>query len=113
MKDFLFVFRADYSNRPKSSPEEMQASMKMWMDWIGGIAAQGKLTNAGNSLAGAGKVVKGDNTITDGPFMEIKEVLGGYTIVHADSLDEAAELAKGCPIFAVGGTVEVREVNKM
>jgi hypothetical protein len=113
MKDFLFVFRADFSERPKSSPEEMQASMKLWMDWIGGIAAQNKLTSPGNSLAGTGKVLKADNTITDGPYMEIKEVVGGYTIVHSESLDEAVELAKGCPVFALGGTVEVREVNAM
>ena len=113
MKDFLLVFRADYSNQPKSSPEEMQATTKLWMDWVGGIAAQDRLTNRGNSLAGAGKVLKANNVITDGPYMEIKEVIGGYTIVKAESLEEATELAKGCPILAVGGNVEVREINVM
>ena len=113
MKDFLFVFRADYKNMPTGSPEEMQAMTKTWMDWVGSIAAQNKLTDRGNSLAGGGKVVSANNVITDGPYTEIKELIGGYTIVKAASLDEAAALASGCPIFAVGGNVEVREINQM
>ena len=83
------------------------------MDWIGGIAAQNKLTDKGSSLAAPGKVVRPENVITDGPYTEIKELLGGFSIVKAASLEEAAELAKGCPILAVGGNVEVREINQM
>lgn len=113
MKDFLFVFRSNWNAVPQSSPDEMQASMKRWMDWIGSIAAQNKLTDRGNRLEAAGKVVKADNVITDGPYIELKEALGGYTIVKAESLDEAAEMAKGCPIFLVGGSVEVREIGVM
>ena len=113
MKDFLLVFRNDYSAMPKSSPEEMQAIMKQWMDWIGGIAAQNKLTSPGNSLKGGGKVVRPDNVITDGPYTEIKELIGGYTIVKADSIEEAVTLTSGCPILAIGGNVEVREINPM
>lgn len=113
MKDFLFVFRSNWNAVPQSSPDEMQASMKQWMDWIGGIAAQNKLTDRGNRLEAPGKVVKPNNVITDGPYIEMKEALGGYTIVTAESLDEAAEMAKGCPIFAVGGNVEVREIGAM
>jgi hypothetical protein len=64
-------------------------------------------------LFASGKVVKGDNVITDGPYTEIKELIGGYTLVKAESLDEAAELAKGCPILAFGGNVEVREINPL
>src|SRR5258707_11529287 len=111
MKDFLLVFRNDYSTMPKASPEEMQASTKRWMDWIGGIAAQNKLTDRGNRLVPSGKVVKAGNVITDGPYTEIKECIVGYTIVKAGSVDEAADLAKGCPILAIGGNVEVREIN--
>ncbi len=114
MKDFLFVFRADYHSMPQSTPEEMQAVTKSWMDWIGGLAAQNKLTNPGNSLRGGGKVVRPDNIITDGPFVEIKELIGGYTIVKAGSFEEAAELAKSCPILRVAdGSVEIREINPM
>jgi len=111
MKDFLLVFRNDYSTMPKASPEEMQASTKRWMDWIGGIAAQNKLTDRGNRLVPAGKVLRAGNVITDGPYSEIKESLVGYSLVKANSLDEATELAKGCPILKIGGNVEVREIS--
>jgi hypothetical protein len=58
-------------------------------------------------------VVKPTNVVTDGPYTEIKESVGGYTVVKADSLDEAVELAKGCPILTVGGNVEVREIENL
>jgi hypothetical protein len=80
MKDFLFVYRADLSALPNRSPEEMQANTKRWMDWIGGIAAQDKLTDRGNRLDSSGKVVKANNIIADGPYTEIKESIGGYKI---------------------------------
>lgn len=113
MKEFLFVFRNDYKATSAGSPEEMETMMKKWMDWIGGIAAQNKLVDRGNRLASDGKVVKGNNVITDGPYTEIKELIGGYTLVKAGSLNEAAELAKDCPILAIGGNVEVREISPM
>ena len=113
MKNFLLVFRGDFANRPKPSPEEMQASMKQWMDWVGGIAAQNKLADRGSSLASGGKVVRAGNVISDGPYTEVKEILGGYTIVKADSLEEAAELSRNCPVLLMGGNVEVREINVM
>ncbi|MCQ6959340.1 YciI family protein [Mucilaginibacter aquariorum] len=113
MKDFLFVFRNDFENIPKGSPEELQALTKKWMDWVGGIAAQNKLSDRGSSLASGGKVVRPNNVVTDGPYTEIKELIGGYTIVKADSIDEAVELASGCPVFNYGGNVEVREINVM
>ena len=111
MKDFLLVFRTDYSTMPKASPEEMQASTKRWMDWIGGIAAQNKLVDRGNRLVPAGKVLKADNIIADGPYTEIKESIVGYSLVKANSVEEATELAKGCPILRIGGNVEVREIS--
>ena len=113
MKDFLFVYRSDHSAIPKGSPEEMQTMMKRWMDWLGNIAAQNKLTDQGNRLNASGKVVKPNNVIADGPYMEIKESIGGYSIVKAGSLEEAVELAKGCPILTTGGNVEVREIDAM
>jgi hypothetical protein len=113
MKDFLLVYRSDFSKTPNASPEEMQASTKRWMDWVGGIAAQNKLTDRGNRLVPTGKVLKPGNVITDGPYTEIKESIAGYSMVKADSLEEATELAKGCPILKSGGNVEIREVSVM
>lgn len=112
MKEFLLVFRRDVTTEPSLSPEKLQAIMKPWQDWIGSIAAQNKLVNAGNRLEGAGKVVKAA-VITDGPYVETKEAIGGYTIIKAASLEEAAEIAKGCPILHIGGNVEVRAIINM
>jgi hypothetical protein len=114
MKEFLFIFRRDvetYESQP--SPEQMQAIMKAWQDWMGSIAAQDKLASSGNRLSSDGRVVKPGNVVTNGPYVEIKEAIGGYIMVRADSIDEAAEIAKGCPIFAINGNVEVRMVVPM
>jgi hypothetical protein len=58
-------------------------------------------------------VVKPNNVVTNGPYVELKEAVGGYSIVRAKDLKEASELAKGCPILQVGGTVEVRTIVAM
>jgi hypothetical protein len=114
MNEFLFIFRTVIDPpAPQPSPEQMQATMKAWQDWIGGIAAQDKLISPGNRLASKGNVVKAGHVVTNGPYVEIKEAIGGYTMVKADSLEEATELAKGCPIFAINGNVEVRPVISM
>jgi hypothetical protein len=113
MKDFLFVYRVDAGKLAQRSPEEMQANTQRWMDWIGSIAAQNKLSDRGNRLVPDGKVVRPDHIVTDGPYTELKESLGGYSIVKAGSMDEAIELAHGCPVFESGGNVEVREISVM
>lgn len=110
MKDFLLIFRSPQHNGPSASPEEMQANMKRWMDWFGSIAAQNKLSNRGNRLVHEGKVVRPGQVITDGPYTEIKESIGGYIVVKAESLQEAAAIASSCPILLEGGNVEVREI---
>ncbi len=114
MKEFLLVFRRDFvSKEAQPSPEQFQAMMKPWQDWMGSLGAQNKLASSGNRLASEGKVVKPNNVITNGPYVEIKEAVGGYIIVKANSIDEAAEIAKGCPILTIGGNVEVRTVVPM
>ncbi|WP_257667439.1 YciI family protein [Parapedobacter tibetensis] len=109
MKDFVLIFRLSNSSDTKPSPEQMQERM----NWLAGIAAQNKLADKGNTLSPiSAKTVKPDNVVTDGPYTEIKEFISGYVIVKADSIDEAVELAKGNPIFKIGGNIEVREVVK-
>ncbi len=66
---------------------------------------------AGQRLSPAGKVVRTNGVITDGPYTEIKETLISYCTIKAESMEEAAELAKGCPILTVGGNVEIREID--
>jgi len=111
MRDFLFLFRMDYAAQPATTPEERQAMTKRWMDWIGGIAAQNRLGEKGNRLDTSGRVVRSQTVVTNGPYAEIKESIGGYSLIKASSYDDAVEIAKGCPILTVGGNVEVRELN--
>jgi hypothetical protein len=114
MKEFLLVFRRDFvSAEEQPSPEQMQAMMKPWQDWMGGLAAQNKLVSSGNRLSSEGRVVKPGQLVTNGPYVETKEAIGGYIIIKAASIDEAAELSKGCPILQIGGNVEVRTVVPM
>ena len=114
MKEFLLVFRREATSKESPlSPEQLQAMMKPWQDWIGSIAAKNKLVDSGNRLVPEGKVVKPNGIITNGPFVETKEAIGGYTMVRAESLDEATELSKDCPILQVGGSVEIREIIPM
>jgi hypothetical protein len=69
------------------------------------------MVNPGDALKKEGRVVNARKVITDGPFVESKEIVGGFSIVQADSLDAAAQLAKGCPVLLTGGTVEVRPLE--
>jgi len=110
MKEFMLLFRQptyDYSN---ASPEEMQTLARKWKDWVNGISAQGKLASNGPRLAMEGRVLKAGGIITDGPFVEIKETLGSFIVVKAESLDEATTLAHGCPALDSGGSVEIRPI---
>ena len=109
MTDFMMIFRHTSSPNAELSPQELQESIKQWQDWMGGIAAQGKFKST-NQLGSQGKSLHADQLITDGPYAEVKEIIGGYVIVQAESLDDAMQLAKGCPVLAMGGKVEVREI---
>ncbi|MCW4469703.1 YciI family protein [Flavobacterium sp. MFBS3-15] len=111
MKDFVLIFRNSANTDAKPSPEQMQQVLTKWMDWMAGIAAQNKMTDRGNRLSmSEGKTVGADNVVTDGPYTELKEFINGYIIVKTETIDEAVELAKGCPILQMGGKVEVRAV---
>ena len=108
MKEYMLIFRHE-DGQKVASPEQIQVWMKQTMDWIGSIAAQNKFV-AGNGLPFEdARVVHHGNLVTNGPFGDIKETLGGYIIVKADSTDEAVEFAKGSPVLqGEGNTVEVR-----
>jgi len=112
MTEFMMIFRNDYNPSFKPTAEQMQASIKEWQDWMGGIAAQGKFSST-NRLSSEGKTLKPNKVIVDGPYAEIKEIVGGYLVVKAGNLDEALKLAEGCPILNIGGHVEVRTVIPM
>jgi len=87
----------------------MQQTMKKWMDWKDTLEKSGHVKQFGERLDGTGKVVRGKaKAVTDGPFVEVKDFIQGYILVEANDLDQAVELAKGCPILESDGTVEIR-----
>lgn len=112
MEEFILIFRHEDGSK-LASPEQMQIWMKQTMDWIGGIAAQNKFV-AGTGLPFEdARVVKSNNVVTNGPFGDIKETIGGYIIVKATSVDEAVQFAKGSPVLqGEGNSVEVRKIAK-
>lgn len=112
MDEFLLIMRHE-DGKKLASPEQMQIWMKQTMDWIGSIAAQNKFSGGTGLPFEDAKVVRPHNIVTNGPFGEIKETIGGYIIVKADSIDEAVEFAKGCPVLqGEGNSVEVRKIAK-
>ncbi len=112
MEDFVILIRQLDTSYNEASDGEMEAIMKRWENWFGGIAAQGKLKNMGIRLADKGKVLKPSGVITDGPFVEIRERLAGFFVVKADSLEEATTLAHGCPVLDFGGSIEIRPFHE-
>ncbi len=115
MSEFIFLFRSTEADRREAmgTPERAQRSMEAWLGWIRSLQAGGHLKNPGQPLERTGKVVTGKKkAVTDGPYVEAKDLVLGYTIVEARDVAEAAELAGGCPILDGGGSVEVRPVMK-
>jgi hypothetical protein len=108
MAKFLFVYRNDKDARATMTPDDMQQTLKKWQAWIAEGLQKGWMLDAGDGLIPDGRVVNAKKVVTDGPFVESKDVVGGFSIVQAESIDAAAELAKGCPVFLRGGSVEVR-----
>ncbi|NUM80550.1 hypothetical protein HUU42_07050 [bacterium] len=115
MKEFMFLFRGGDARRlqEQKSPELWQQHMMKWKAWMDSLAKKGQL-NGGQPLTMNGKVVRENGKqITDGPFAEGKEVIGGYLLVKAADLNEAIDLSKNCPIFEHSGFVEVREIQEL
>jgi hypothetical protein len=110
MDEYLILMRLDLITKDaQPSPEQMQVYMKMYQDWVGGIAAQNKFVG-GKGLSTEGKVIKTHNVITDGPYAETKESLAGYIMIKAKDFDDAVSIAKECPILQGDNSVEVRKV---
>ncbi len=111
MNDFVLLYRSGTGSQP--TPEEREGNIKRWQAWFAKLGEEGKLKDWGAPLTLEGKRVSSGGVITDGPYAEGKEVIGGFSIIKAKDLAEAAQIAKGCPAFETGGTVEVRPVQAM
>ncbi len=113
MSEFVYLFRVGAADQRAAmeTPEHWQQIMQRWRAWIGDLEARGHLKHRGQPLEQAGKVVRGkQKSVTDGPYVESKELVAGVMVVEARDLAQAAEISAGCPILERGGAVEVRPV---
>jgi hypothetical protein len=108
--EYMLLFRGPEWDEGLS-PEELQHVMSRVMAWFEGLKQQGKV-KAGQPLGSEGRTFSGRNggIVADGPFAESKEAVGGYLLLEAANLDEAAAIAKACPTLEYGITIEVRPV---
>jgi hypothetical protein len=110
MSEFLLLMRGDHN--PDASPAELQARMGNYMEWMGQMMAEGRMV-VGQPLEPRGALLHDAGTaVTDGPFLEPKEIIGGYVIVRAVDMDDAVEVARGCPLLH-HCRIEVRPLVQM
>ena len=112
MDEYILIFRHE-DGKKIASPEQMQIWMQQTMDWIGTISAKNKFVGGTGLPFDDARVVHHSKVVTNGPFGDIKETIGGYIVVKAESAEEAAQIATGCPILNIGGNVEVRALVGM
>src|SRR5688572_10504667 len=106
MEKFMLIFHGGI--KQDASPSELEANMGQWMSWIEQLSKDGKY-DSGEALLPGGKLITGKNAVTDGPYTEGKELVGGYFLINADTMEQAVEISKGYPDFSHGGTVQVRQ----
>lgn len=107
---YMFIFRGGAVSRPDLSPSELQAHVEKWYRWSEELARQGR-RNAGTALDGPGATVRGRELVTDGPYAESKDLVTGSMVIEAASLEDAVEVARACPTYEYGGSVEVRPIQ--
>lgn len=113
MSEYVLLYRStpEAHHEAMGTPEKSAQSMVRWRAWLDEMAAKGHLKSVGTPLQRTGKVVRGrKKAVTDGPYTETKEVVGGFSIIEARDAAHAAQIASGCPILEGGGSVEVRPV---
>ncbi|TSE06087.1 YciI family protein [Aquimarina algiphila] len=113
MKEFMFIIRGGQEEYNANSPEEMQKHMEHWQSWMGGLAEKNQLIGGQPLMNEGKKLTEAGEKVIDRPFAEGKELVGGYLIIKADSLESAALIAKECPSFEYKCSVEVREISPL
>ena len=110
----MLIFRGGAVSRPDLSPSELQAHVEKWYRWSDELARQGRARNNGTALDNPGATVRGhERVVTDGPYAESKDLVTGSLIVEAASLEDAIDVARTCPTYEFGGSVEVRPVQDL
>jgi hypothetical protein len=106
----MLIFRDTAEVYEKMSPEDKQNLLRQWTSWYDSLESQGKL-EGGRPLEPRGRIVShSEGRVTDGPYVESKEAVGGFFMLTVDTIEEATEIAKGCPSLKYGLVVEVRPV---
>jgi hypothetical protein len=114
MKEFMLLYKGGDQTWMNASAEERQAVLAKWGEWLGKLTQKGQLVAGGSPLEYAGKRVKKDGVVTDIAASEVKELVSGYSIIRAESYEQAAAISRDCPIFRIeGSVVEVRAVLAM
>jgi len=115
MPSYMLLIYDNPANWASVSPEDMQKALEKYMAWGGKLRSSGAYLASHKLADDVGKVMRGRGQarVTDGPYSETKEILGGYFLVKAANYNEAVEYARGCPSLEFGGTVEVRQVDPM
>ncbi len=108
---FMFIFR-ELSPDCGQTPAETPESFQRWLDWVASLRARGHYVGGDPLEPAPGAVLRGKQTasVSDGPYAEAKEIVGGYMVIRAGSLAEAITIARDCPGLSDGGSVEVRQV---
>ena len=116
MSRFVLLLRSAPVDYSTWSPEDLQKLLEKFNQWAGKLAAEGLLESGEKLTDGAGRVLGGlgsKQNVTDGPFGETKEVVGGFYVIKADDYDHAVELCRDQPNLELGGTIEIREVDSL
>ena len=108
---FLFLYD-DPTGYAKLSPEEMQKALEKYVAWGQKATSAGYLHGSHRLAEDLGKVIRGAK-VTDGPYSETKEILGGYFLITADNYEHAVQRTLDHPHLEYGGTIEVRQVHPM
>lgn len=113
MKQFLLLLHEDVEKLNELSPKEMQDLANAHMNWANKLAEAGHLIS-GDGLQENGVLISGKNCVVkDGPYLESKEIIGGYYLLKADNIETIVKLAKDCPTHHYGGTTEIRQIMEM
>jgi len=110
MSEFVLIFRRDYKTKEvQPTPEKMQEHLKHWQEWFGNLATNDLLARPVQRLDAEGRIINKDKEVSNGPYIELKESIGGLVIIKAKDYEEAVEIAESCPVLELGGNVEIRQ----
>jgi hypothetical protein len=114
MPKYMLLLHDSVDGFAAMSPEQMQQVIEKYIKWGDGLKAAGVLRDGQKLADEPGRVMRARNgqvRVTDGPYSETKEVLGGYYTVETESYDQAVDLARDCPHLEYGGTIEIRQID--